>query len=63
VFVPLLKQRLKDTFITDWRRGIETSPTMLMFKNLKLTFELSQFLQLQMLNADNILQTLDYLHI
>ena len=26
VFVPLLKQRLKDTFITEWRRGIETSP-------------------------------------
>jgi len=39
VFVPLLKQRLKDTFITECRRGIETSPTMLMFKNLKPTFE------------------------
>ena len=38
VFVPLLKQRLKDTFITEWRRGIETSSTMLMFKNLKAHF-------------------------
>ena len=26
VCVPLLKQRLKDTFITEWIRGIETSP-------------------------------------
>ena len=44
VFVPLLIQRLKDTCITEWRRGIETSPTMLMFKNLKPTFEISQYL-------------------
>jgi len=43
VFVPLLKQRLKDTFITEWRRGIGTSPTMLMFKNLK-PFGISQYL-------------------
>ena len=43
VFVPLLKQRLKDTFITEWRRGIGTSPTMFMFKNLK-PFGISQYL-------------------
>jgi len=44
VFVSLLKQRLKDTFITEWSLGIETSPTMLMFKNRKPTFEISQYL-------------------
>ena len=55
--IPLLKQRLKDTSITEWRRGTETSPTMLMFKNLKPTLKFhSTFLQFRMLNSDNILQ-------
>ena len=57
VFVPLLKQRLKDTFITEWSLGIETSTTMLMFKNRNpLSKFHSTFLQFQMLNSDTILQ-------
>jgi len=44
VFLPLLKERLRYTFITEWRGGIETSPIMPMFKNLKPTFESSQYL-------------------
>ena len=35
---------MKDKCITEWSRGIETSTNMLMFKNLKPTFEMSQYL-------------------
>ena len=44
VFIPVLKARLIDTFIVEMRNGLNTSTSMVLYRELDQTFEISPYL-------------------
>jgi len=45
-FIPLLKIRLRDQYVAEWRTNIDSSTSLYMYKELKPTFERSSYLDL-----------------
>ena len=43
-FMPILQARLRDIYITEWRKGINLSTALYMYKEIKQTFKLSSYL-------------------
>jgi hypothetical protein len=43
-FLELVKIRLKDIYISQWREGVRNSSTLMLFKEIKDSFELSPYL-------------------
>lgn len=46
LFLPILKQRLIDSFITQSREGIRNSSSLSLYKELTITFEIAPYLKL-----------------
>ena len=44
IFVPLFHMRLKDLYICDWRIGLECKSSLLLYREMKTIFELSDYL-------------------
>ena len=44
VLVPLLRCRLRDIYITNWRTGLEMSSSLNIFREIKITFERSDYI-------------------
>ena len=45
-FIPLLRTRLRDMYITNWREGMGTCTSLYLYRYLKQTFEPSSYLSL-----------------
>ncbi|XP_053403102.1 uncharacterized protein LOC128558242 [Mercenaria mercenaria] len=43
-FIPVFKSRLIDTYISEWRISVNNSPSLMLFKELKETYGMSQYL-------------------
>ena len=46
MFLPVLKTKLIDTFITETREGIRSSSSLSLFKELNTTYEIAPYLKL-----------------
>ena len=55
LFIPALRTRLKDTYITQWREGMELCSSLYLFTEFKTVFERSSYL--------HQLHTVKYRHI
>ena len=44
LFLPIFLLRLKDMYISNWRSDLEASTSLLLFKELKINFEISDYL-------------------
>jgi hypothetical protein len=44
LFIPTLRVRLMDIYISEWRAKVNDSPSLILFKEIKEKFELSQYL-------------------
>ena len=43
-FIPVLRQRLMDTYITNWREGMETCSSLSLYRNLKTDYRPAPYL-------------------
>ena len=44
-FIPILRQRLRDLHINEWREGITFHTSLSLYREFKTTFELATYLQ------------------
>jgi len=58
-FVPVLRNRLRDIYITGWRASIDTHTSLYLYKEIKSTFQMSPYITLlQNIKYRNILAKL-----
>ena len=43
-FLPLLKLRLKDMYIAEWREGVRSRTSLMLYREIKNVFEISEYL-------------------
>ena len=43
-FLPLLKIRLKDMYIAEWREGVRSRASLMVYREIKNVFEISKYL-------------------
>ena len=43
-FLPLLKIRLKDMYIAEWREGVRSRTSLMLYREIKNVFEISEYL-------------------